>query len=177
MIIPIGSGPPPLLVRISARRAAHVRARCGVIGPALAGGAPVLGVALVVVGLRLPTSYHPISAIGVMMGALAALWLLLSGTTLTGARSSVHGGHLDVNRAGVTKRVLGALWGGAVFCAASACFLHLMILNSGPRQVPFTAGAAAYLALLAVVVLLGGVAFFTARALLDPRAAGRAPAA
>ncbi|RKT54118.1 hypothetical protein [Saccharothrix australiensis] len=171
MILPVGGGPPPLYVQISPRRAAHVRARCGAVGLLVVGTALVLGVVLVVVGLGLPTSYHPLSAIGVAVGALTAFWLLLSGTTLKGARSSVQGGSLDVNRAGVTRRVLGALWAGAVFCAALSCFLQLMTLNSGPRQVQFTTGLAVYLVLLAVSATLSGVVFFVARGLLDPRSA------
>ncbi|CCH32431.1 hypothetical protein ABZ816_24155 [Actinosynnema sp. NPDC047251] len=170
MIIPVGGDPPPLYVRISPQRAAHVRARCGVVGLLLVGAALVIGVVLVVVGLGLPTSYHPLSTIGVVVGALTAFWLLLSGATLTSARSSVQGESLDVNRAGATLRVLGVLWGGTVFCAALTCFLQLTTLNSGPRQVPFTAGLAVYLVLLAVSAVLAGVVFFVARGLLDPRA-------
>jgi hypothetical protein len=174
VIIPVGGSPPPLYVWISAQRAARIRSRCGVTGLLLIGAALVVGVMLVVVGLNLPTAYHPISTIGVVVGALTAVWLLLSGVGLTSARSAVQGEYLDANGARVTRRVLGVQWGGTIFCSSLSCFLQLMTLNNGPRQVPFTAGAAVYLILLVLPVVLTGVAFFVARRLLNPRAVGHA---
>jgi hypothetical protein len=57
-------------------------------------------------------------------------------------------------------------WGGAIFCALAAGFAEVMTLNVKTRPVPFTVGSAVYLALLALLVVLGGVAFFTARRVL-----------
>lgn len=47
-----------------------------------------------------------------------------------------------------------------------AGFAEVMTLSSETRPVPFTVASAVYLTLLAVLVVLGGVAFFTARTVL-----------
>lgn len=151
---------------VSAARVQRVRARLAVTGLPLIGMALVLGIALVAVGLNLPSSHSPLNVIGVMMAGIAAFWALLSGLSLATARSCAQGEFVDVNGARLVRRLLGVWWGGAIFCVMAAWFAEVMTLNSVTRPVPFTAGSAVYLALLAVIVALGGVAFFTARRML-----------
>ena len=62
--------------------------------------------------------------------------------------------------------MLGVWWLGAIVCAMAAWFCEVMALNSDVRPVPFTVGSAVYLAVLGLLVVLGGVAFFTARKVL-----------
>lgn len=117
----------------------------------------VCGIALVAVGLNIPSSYHPINKIGVMTAGLAALWALLSGLSLVTARSCAQGEYVDVNGVRLARRLLAVWWGGSLLCALFAGFAEVM-----------TAGSAVYLALLVVVGLLGGVAFFAAGNILGP---------
>ncbi|GAA3653041.1 hypothetical protein GCM10022267_44190 [Lentzea roselyniae] len=165
MII-IGQGPQPQWVWVSAARVQRIRARLAVTGLPLIGMALVFGIVLVAVGLNLPTSHNPLNLLGVVMAGIAAFCALLSGLSLATARSCARGECVDMNGARLVRRLLGVWWGGAIFCAMAAWFSEVMTLNSEVRPVPFTAGSAVYLALLAVVVVLGGVAFFTARRVL-----------
>lgn len=151
---------------VSAARVQRVRARLAVTGLPLIGMALVLGIALVAVGLNLPSSHSPLNVIGVMMAGIAAFWALLSGLSLATARSCAQGEFVDVNGARLVRRLLGVWWGGAIFCVMAAWFAEVMTVNSVTRPVPFTAVSAVYLALLAVIVALGGIAFFTARRML-----------
>jgi hypothetical protein len=48
----------------------------------------------------------------------------------------------------------------------AAWFCEVMTVNGDARPVPFTVGSAVYLAVLGLLVVLGGVAFFTARKVL-----------
>jgi hypothetical protein len=162
----IGSGLPPQWVRVSAVRVQQVRTRLAATGLPIAGLALVAGTVLVAVGLNLPTAHSPINVIGVLMSGLAAFWALLSGLSLATARSRAQGEHIDVSGARLVRRLLGVWWGGAIFCALLAWFVEVMTLRGQSRRVPFTAGSGVYLALLAVIVALGGVAFFVGREML-----------
>lgn len=124
-------------------------------GLPLIGMALVFGIVLVAVGLNLPSSHNPINVMGVVTAGIGAFWGLLSGLSLAAARSCARGEHVDVNNARLVRRLLGVWWGGAIFCAVVAGFAELMS--------PFTVGSAVYLAVLGLLVVLGGVAFFTAR--------------
>ncbi|MGW6933097.1 hypothetical protein ACWGE0_23780 [Lentzea sp. NPDC054927] len=155
-VIMIGRGEPPQWVWVSARHVQSVRARLAKAGLPLIGAALVAGIALVVVGLDLPTAASPINVIGVMIAGIGAFWALLSGLSLATARSCAQGEFVDVNGARLVRGLLAAWWGGAIFCALLAGFAEVM------SPLPFTAGSAVYLALLAAVVVLCGIAFFTA---------------
>ena len=159
-MIVIGRGEPPQWVWVSAVRVQRIRARLAVIGLPVAGLAVVFGIVLVVMGLNLPSSRSPISVIGVLMAGLAAIWALLSGLSLVTARSCARREHIDVNGARLVLRLLGVWWGGAIFCVLFAWFVEVMMPG------PVTAASAVYLALLAVIVVLGGVAFFVGRTVL-----------
>jgi len=165
-LIIIGQGPQPQWVWVSAQRVQRIRARLAVTGLPLIGMALVFGIVLVVVGLNLPSASSPINVIGVMMAGFAAFWALLSGLSLATARSCARDEFVDVNGVRTVRRLLGVWWGGAIFCVLAALFAEVMTLSRQTRPVPFTAGSAVYLALLTVVVVLGGVAFFTARKVL-----------
>ena len=80
------------------------------------------------------------------------------------ARSCARDEFVDVNGARLVRRLLGVWWGGAIFCVMAAGFAEIMAFNLETRPVPFTVGSAVYLAVLLLLVVLGGVAFFTARA-------------
>ncbi|MDX8035050.1 hypothetical protein SK803_32950 [Lentzea sp. BCCO 10_0856] len=155
MII-IGRGEQPQWVWVSAAHAESVRARLARAGLPLIGAALGVGVALVVVGLALPTADSPINVIGVMIAGIGAFWALLSGLSLATARSCAQGEFVDVNGARLVRRLLAVWWGGAIFCGMLAGFAEVM------SPLPFTAGSAVYLALLAAVVVLCGIAFFAA---------------
>lgn len=157
-MIVIGRGQPPRWVWVSAARVRRMRARLAVTGLAVVGAALVFGVVLVAIGLNLPSSHNPINVIGVMTAGLAAFWALLSGLGLLSARSCAQREHVDVNGARLVRRLLGAWWGGAIFCVLAAWFAEVMTF----RRAPVMVGSAVYLALLAVIVVLGGVAFFAA---------------
>lgn len=162
----IGQGPPPAWVWVSAPRVERIRTRLALTGLPLIGMALVFGIVLVAVGLNLPTADNPLNVIGVMMAGIGAFWGVLSGVSLTTARSCARGEFVDVNGARLVRRLLGVWWGGAIFCVMAAWFSEVMTLNNEERPLPFTAGSAVYLAVLALLVVLGGVAFFTARKVL-----------
>lgn len=157
-MIVIGRGQPPQWVWVSAARVQWMRARLAVVGLAVVGAALVFGIVLVAVGLKLPSSRNPINVIGVMIAGLAAFWVLLAGLSLLSARSCAQREHVDVNGARLVRRLLGVWWGGAIFCVLGAWFVEVMTF----RRAPVMVGSALYLALLAVIVVLGGVAFFAA---------------
>ncbi|WP_394613001.1 hypothetical protein JNUCC0626_23900 [Lentzea sp. JNUCC 0626] len=162
----VGQGPPPQWVRMPAERVAWIRTRLALTGLPLIGVALVFGIVLVAVGLNLPTAHNPINVIGVTVAGIGAFWGILSGLSLATARSCARDGYVDVNGAGLVRRLLGVWWAGAIFCALFAWFCEVMTLTGDERPVPFTAGSAVYLAVLGLLVLLGGVAFFTARRVL-----------
>lgn len=147
-----------------ASRVERIRARTAVTGVLLIGMALACGIALVVIGLNLPTSHNPLNVIGVMTAGIGAFWALLSGLSLVTARSCARGEFVDVNGARLVRRLLGVWWGGTIFCVLAAWFAQVMTLNVQAR--PLAAGSAVYLALLGLLVVLGGVAFFTARKVL-----------
>ncbi|MEV6241230.1 hypothetical protein [Lentzea sp. NPDC051838] len=148
----IGQGSPPLWVPVPAARVERIRVRLAVTGLLVLGGAVLMGAALVVVGLNLPSADNPINVIGVMTAGIGAFWGVLSGLSLATARSCARDGFVDVNGARLVRRLLGVWWGGTIFCALFAGFAEVM-----------TAGSAVYLAVLVLLVALGGFAFFTAR--------------
>jgi hypothetical protein len=147
-------------VWVSAARVQLIRARLAVTGLVVAGLAVVVGIVLVVIGLTLPSSRSPINVIGVMTAGLAATWALLCGLSLVTARSCAQRDQVDVNGARLVRRLLGVWWGGAIFCVLLAWFAEVMTPG------PVTAGSSVYLALPAVIVVLGGAAFFAARRVL-----------
>lgn len=162
----VGQGPPPQWVWVPAARVERIRTRLALTGLPLIGVALVFGIVLVAVGLNLPTAHSPINVIGVMTAGIGAFWGVLSGVSLATARSRARGEFVDVNGTRLVRRLLGVWWGAAIFCALVAWFCEVMTLNSEARPVPFTAGSAVYLAVLGLLVVLGGVAFFTARKVL-----------
>lgn len=165
MII-VGQGRPPQWVWASVERVERIRTRLALTGLPLIGMALVFGIVLVAAGLSLPSSHSPINVIGVMTAGIAAFWAVLSGLSLATARSCARDGYVDVNGARLVRRLLGVWWGGTIFCAMAAGFAEVMALNVKTRPVPFTVGSVVYLTLLALLVVLGGVAFFTARRVL-----------
>ncbi|MFJ5992194.1 hypothetical protein [Lentzea sp. NPDC092896] len=162
----IGPGVRPAWVRVSAPRVEGIRTRLALTGLSLIGVALVFGIVLVAVGLTLPSSHSPINVIGVMTAGIGAFWGILSGVGLATARSCARGEFVDVNGARLVRRLLGVWWAGAIFCAMFAWFCEVMALSNAERPVPFTVGSVVYLAVLGLLVVLGGVAFFTARKVL-----------
>ncbi|GLY53687.1 hypothetical protein [Lentzea sp. NBRC 102530] len=165
----VGQGPPPQWVRVPDERVRWIRKRLALTGLPLIGMALVFGIVLVAVGLNLPTADNPINVIGVVIAGIGAFWGILSGLSLATARSCARDGYVDVNGARLVRRLLGVWWAGAIFCALFAWFCEAMTLNGGERPVPFTTGSAVYLAVLGLLVVLGGVAFFTGRRVLRVR--------
>ncbi|KJK50817.1 hypothetical protein UK23_09110 [Lentzea aerocolonigenes] len=145
---------------VSAPRVERIRTRLALTGLPIIGMALVLGIVLVAVGLNLPSSHSPINVIGVMTGGIGAFWGFLSGLSLATARSCAQGEYVDVNNARLVRRLLGVWWGGTIFCVLFPLFFEVMALRD---EVPFTVGSAVYLAVLVILVVLGGLAFFTAR--------------
>lgn len=82
-VIMIGRGEPPQWVWVSAGHVQSVRARLAKVGLPLIGAALVAGIALVVVGLTLPTADSPINVIGVMIAGIGARVLRVSSSTST----------------------------------------------------------------------------------------------
>jgi hypothetical protein len=162
-LIIVGQGPQPYWVWVSAARVERIRTRLALTGLPLIGMALVFGVVLVAVGLNLPSSDSPINVIGVMMGGIGAFWGVLSGLSLATARSCAQGEYVDVNNARLVRRLLGVWWGGTIFCVLVPFLFEVMALRG---DVPFTVGLAVYLAVLVLLVVQGGVAFFTARRVL-----------
>ncbi|MFJ8966945.1 hypothetical protein ACIRG5_46890 [Lentzea sp. NPDC102401] len=162
----IGQGPAPQWVWVPATRVERIRTRLALTGLPLIGMALVFGIVLVAVGLNLPSAHSPINVIGVVTAGIGAFWGILSGVSLATARSCARGEYVDVNGARLVRRLLGVWWLGAIVCAMAAWFCEVMTLNSDARPVPFTVGSAVYLAVLGLLVVLGGVAFFTARKVL-----------
>ncbi|MDT7784799.1 MAG: hypothetical protein QOF58_3218 [Pseudonocardiales bacterium] len=156
LVMIIGQGPPPHWVPAPPARVEWIRARLAVTGSLVIGAAVVLGIALVVAGLNLPSAHSPINVIGVMTAGIGAFWGVLSGLSLATARSCARDGFVDVNGARLVRRLLGVWWGGTIFCALVAGFAEVMA----------PASSAVYLVLLAVVVVLGGIAFVVARQVL-----------
>ena len=155
-MIVIGRAEPPQWVWVSAAHVQQIRARLALTGLPVIGAALVLGIALVAVGLALPSADSPINVIGVLIAAIAAFWALLSGLSLATARSCAQGEHVDVNGARLVRRLLGVWWGAAIVCVLIAGFAEVM------SPTPVDAGSVVYLVLLAAVVALGGVAFSAA---------------
>lgn len=155
-VIMIGRGEPPQWVWVSAGHVQSVRARLARAGLPLIGAALGAGIALVAVGLSLPTADSPINVIGVLIAGIGAFWGLLSGLSLATARSCAQGEFVDVNAARLVRRLLAVWWAGAICCGLLAGFAEVM------SPLPFTVGSAVYLALLVAVVVLCGVAFLIA---------------
>ncbi len=162
----VGRKAAPQWVWVSAPRVEWIRARTVSTGVVVIWLALVSGIVLVGVGLNLPSSHVPITRMGAVMAGLGAFWVLLSGVSLVAARTCARNGYLDVNTASSQRRALGVLWCIAIVCVMFAWFLEVVTLGGMTGPVPFTAGAAVYLAVLALLVVLGGVAFFTARKVL-----------
>ncbi|HUQ59544.1 hypothetical protein [Lentzea sp.] len=165
-MIVVGQGPAPYWVWISVPRVEWIRARTAMTGLAVVWLALVSGIVLVAVGVNLPSSHDPFARMGLITAGLSAFWGLLSGGSLIGVRTCARDGYLDVNNAPLLCRVLGVLWGSTIVCAMIAWLLEVALLSDEARPVPFTVGAAVYLAALAIPVVLGGVAFLTARKVL-----------
>jgi hypothetical protein len=159
----VGQGPSPYWVWVSAPRVERIRTRLAVTGLPIIGMALVFGIVVVAVGLNLPSAHNPINVIGVVMGGIGAFWGVLSGLSLATARSCAQGEYVDVNNARLVRRLLGVWWGGTVFSVLFPLLFEVMSLRD---EVPFTVGSAVYLAVLALLAVLGGVAFFTARCVL-----------
>ena len=159
----VGQGPVPYWVWVSPPRAEWMRARMARTGAIVIWLALVAGI---VVGLNLPSSRHPFAWLGVIMAGLGVFWGLLSGLSVVLARSCARDGYFDVANAQMVRRLLGVLWGSVIVCTMIAGLLEVAVLSDERRPVPFTVGAAAYLAVLVLLVVLGGVAFFTARKVL-----------
>jgi hypothetical protein len=155
----IGRGEPPRWVPVHPARVEWIRARLAVTGLLVIGGAVLLGVVLVVIGLNLPSAAGPINVIGVMTAGIGAFWGVQSGLSLVTARSCARDGFVDFTGASLVRRLLGVWWGGSIFCALVAGFVEMM--SPAPDAV--------YLVLLACVVVLGGIAFFTACRVLRMR--------
>jgi hypothetical protein len=133
----------------------------------------VLAAAIVVLGLRLPTAYHFFSTAAWIIGGASMLNLLYCALGLTGVRSYIQGGYLDVNGARRTRRLLAAMWATSIVFSSFACLLLLATVAAeadNPRHpdVRFTISVWAYLCLLASPPVLTGVLFFVGRHLLVP---------
>ncbi|WP_148088799.1 hypothetical protein [Saccharothrix texasensis] len=133
----------------------------------------VLATAIVLLGLRLPTAYHPMNTMAWIVGAASVLSVLYAALGLTGVRAHLHGGYLDAAGARRTKRLLVGMWAAAVVFSALACFAFLgtvvsQVGNPLHPEVRFTVGVWAQLCLLAAPPVLTGVLFFVGRRLLDP---------
>jgi hypothetical protein len=157
---------PPHYVWISPARSRKIRSACARIGGTLIPLSAILGLMIALVGRQLPTNFHPFNGGVWSMGAISAFTLLCSAMSLAGARPYVHGGHLDLNGARTTRRVLGALWGATLCTSAFACLILVMTARTSDADNPgFTAGVWGYLGLLLVPPILAGVLFFAGRSL------------
>ncbi|QQQ78030.1 hypothetical protein IOD16_05995 [Saccharothrix sp. 6-C] len=133
----------------------------------------VLATAIVLLGLRLPTAYHPMNTMAWIIGATSVSTVLYAALGMTGIRSHLQGGYLDTAGARRTKRLLAAMWATAVFFSSLACFAFLgtIVSQVGDPEHPevrFTVAIWAHLCLLAAPPVLTGVLFFVGRRLLDP---------
>jgi hypothetical protein len=70
----IGQRSAPAWVWVSAPRVGRIRTRPALTGLPVIGMALVFGIALVVIGLNLPSSHSPINVIGVMTAGIGAFW-------------------------------------------------------------------------------------------------------
>lgn len=108
--------------------------------------------ALVAIGVALPSADSPINVIGVL---IAAFWAAFRAEPRD--RPLVRSGRARRReRARLVRRLLGVWWGGAIFCVLIAGFAEVM------SPLPVDAWSAVYLVLLAAVVVPGGVAFCAA---------------
>ncbi|XVS66293.1 hypothetical protein ACQPYE_09615 [Actinosynnema sp. CA-299493] len=158
---------------ISEPRARHVHAACASTGRLFAVASLVLATAIVLLGLRLPTAYHPMNTMAWIIGAASVLNVLYAALGLMGVRSHLHGGYLDAAGARRTKHLLVGMWATAVVFSTLACFTFLgtVVSQVGDPlrpEVRFTVAVWAQLCLLAAPPVLTGVLFFAGRRLLDP---------
>ncbi|MEU4448880.1 hypothetical protein AB0K14_31315 [Actinosynnema sp. NPDC050801] len=158
---------------ISESHARHVHAACGSTGRLFAVVSVALAAATVVLGLRLPIAYHFFGPVVWIIGGASALNVLYAALGLSGVRSYIQGGYLDVNGARRTRRLLAAMWVTSIVFSSFACLLLLATVAAeadNPRHpdVRFTVGVWAYLCLLASPPVLTGVLFFVGRRLLVP---------
>lgn len=164
---------PPPLVWISEPRARYVHAACASTGRLFAVASVALATAIVLLGLRLPTAYHPINTMAWIIGGASVFNVLYAALGLMGVRSHLQGGYLDSAGARRTKRLLTAMWATAVVFSSLACFLFFgtvasQVDNPVHPEVRFTVAVWAHLCLLAAPPVLTGVLFFVGRRLLDP---------
>lgn len=169
----IRQAPGPPLVWISEPRARHVHTACASTGRLFAVASLVLATAIVLLGLRLPTAYHPMNTMAWIVGAASVSTVLYAALGLTGIRSHLRGGYLDAVGARRTRRLLAAMWGTAVFFSSLACFAFLGTIVSqvgdpGHPEVRVTVAVWTQLCLVATPPVLTGVLFFVGRRLLDP---------
>ncbi|MDU0293868.1 hypothetical protein [Saccharothrix longispora] len=158
---------------LSEPRARHVHAACGSTGRVFAVASVVLATAIVLLGLRLPTAYHPVNTMAWIIGGASVLTVLYAALGLMGVRSYLRDGYLDAAGARRTTRLLAAMWATAVVFSSLACFLFFgtVVSQVGDPlhpEVRFTVAVWAQLCLLAAPPVLTGVLFFVGRRLLDP---------
>jgi hypothetical protein len=143
--------------------AARFRGSCLVLGVITAGASVLVGIGIPVGGLLLPRGTAPAFAMTVVTGVSLALFLLVSGVTMTLARSwvtTVPRGHvLDRRKSAMALYPLGVPAGAAIL--TSSFFLATLLGRIAP-------GTVAYLCLPAIAVVLCVVNFLVGLPLFRP---------
>lgn len=154
--IPVGPEPAPEYRWVGAPAARRIRSRCTTFGVALLLWSLVAGVAMLVVGLRLPTAGDPFNFGGVSFAALSAVMLLIVAVCALGARQYVSAEHVNVAGGRVLGRLALAIAVFGVVCAALAG--GMLLLAAAVEPPAATSAVVLYLLLpgSSVVIALGG---------------------
>jgi hypothetical protein len=166
MPLPVGQEPPPQYVWAPPQLTNRIRRICTAVGTVLLVAGPVLGVLLAVLAYRLPTARHVFNTGMVLMGVLSAVFVLICGFGVIGARSYVSEQHINVAGTRVLRRVLVVFATGTVFVAGFATLLVLAMVDG--TGTGFSPGLVGYLLLLVCGPVLAVAGTVIAYRLLRP---------
>jgi hypothetical protein len=173
MPLPVGQEPTPQYVWAPPAVTSRIRRTCTVAGVVLLVAGAVLGVLLVLLAFRLPTSRHAFNTFMVLMSALAAVFLLICGFGAAGVRSYVFEQHLNIAGLRVLRRVL-VVFAVATVAVAGFAVLLLLAMADGTGT-GLSAGVLGYLLLISCcsVLAVGGTVVVFRRLRPPPAAPAR----
>ncbi|WP_086780589.1 hypothetical protein [Crossiella equi] len=155
---------PGRYVRLSPGQVQDFRYRTGLVGGVLGLVGLAAGVTSIGLGMRLPTTHYLFGSWAWFLAAMADLVLVLTGFVVLNPGRHLRADHLDVKLVRRTREGLGVLWGlSTVLVLGSAWNLASLTPRAARDGFPFNGVAWAFVVLLGLTVVLGGVAYVLGR--------------